>query len=91
MLFFYAGDVVIIHTDGDVFADAVCFDGIDDAGEGLADEGGVFGSEIFLNALGDGAGLFDGGDDGGGGALIVELGKFAEQGGFVFFEGGEFF
>lgn len=34
--------MVIIHADGDVFADAVCFDGVDDAGEGLADEGGEY-------------------------------------------------
>jgi hypothetical protein len=41
-----------------VFADAVCFDGIDQSEEGLADDGGVFGFEFLLDALGAFAGLF---------------------------------
>ena len=83
--------MVIIYADGDVFADAVCFDGIDDACQRLADGGGVFGSEIFLNALGGVAGLLQGGDDDGRSALILELGKFAQVCGLFLFEGREFF
>lgn len=83
--------MIIIYADGDMLADAVCFDGIDDACEGLADGGGVFGAEVLLDEVGIGAGLFNGGDDDGGADLVPELGQFAEQCGFIFFEGGEFF
>lgn len=90
-LFFYSGNVIIVHFGEDVFVDAIRFDGGDDAEQGLADFGGVAGFEILLDALGAFAGLFEGGDDDGGGGVICELGKLAGERGFFGFEDCQFF
>lgn len=91
MLFFYNGDVIKVYLGDHVFADAIRFGGIYDAEEGLTDMDWVFGFEFLLDALGSLAGLFEGGYDDGGGFVIFELGKFAEERGFFLFEECQFF